>query len=328
MTGQGCSSTLSLLDDAASAVQLADDDVEILAPPSTSFGLSRAAASQSGKSAKQPPLTAAQASAVGQARLLGTSDDEDDAFTRGGSGRGSGVGAGQIEHGSGSPAWFDHDADYDAGGGNLDSDDDGAPSGTEGKGDLKSETKSSQRGRGRGGGARGGRGGTGSRRPPPPPPPGQQQQQRADQQLYWPEHIIAKKTVRWKNLYLIHWRGFGESERTWEPADFFDEYCTLQTTAYERKRVPVRVVSERTRNRPAFRTSASAGASGAGAGAGSGLAQSHSQSQSQTVLVYYELEWQGQRETSLELASDLARAPQGLADSRSAATGAQSQAQR
>jgi hypothetical protein len=123
-----------------------------------------------------------------------------------------------------------------------------------------------------------------------------------------PEHIIAKKTVRWKHLYLIHWRGFSESERTWEPAEFFDEYCTLQTTAYERQRVPVRVVSERTRNRPASRStataSASAGAAASAAGAGSGTG-SGSGAGSQSVLVYYEMEWKGQRETSLELASDL-----------------------
>ncbi len=318
-TRQGSSSTPILLDNAP--VHLADDDVEILPPPSTSFGLSRAAATRSGKAAKEPPLTAAQASAVGQARLLGTSDDEDDAFARGGGGGGGAGGGGfGFEHGrSGSPPWIDHDDDaapaasaaddHDAGGGNLDSDDDGAPtpSWTECKGDRK--TKSSQRGRGRGG--------TGSRRPPPPPPPGQAQRRRDDPQLYMPEHIVAKKTVRWKNLYLIHWRGFSESERTWEPAEFFDEYCTLQTTAYESKRVPVRIVSERTRNRPASRTSASAGASGAGAcagsGAGSGSAQSQSQSQTHGV-VYYEIEWKGQRETSLELASDLRAWPGFLKD--------------
>jgi hypothetical protein len=310
-SGQGSFAAPILLDDAASAVHLADDDVEIVTPPSTSFGLSRAAATKSGKSAKEPPLTAAQASAIGQARLLGTSDDEDDALARGGDGGGSGFGLDSAQT-DGSPSWFDHDDveaadDHDAArGGNLDSDDDdAAPSGTDGKGDLKSETKLSRQRGGQG------RGGTGSRRPPPPPPPGQQQrqQQRDDQQLYMPEHIIAKKTVRWKNLYLIHWRGFSESERTWEPAEFFDEYCTLQTTAYERKRVPVRIVSERSRNRPASRStataSAGAAASAAGAGSGAGSGSTQSQSQTQSVLVYYEMEWKGQRETSLELASDL-----------------------
>jgi hypothetical protein len=314
VSGPGCFAAPILLDDAAA--YLADDDVEIVTPPSTSFGLSRAAATKSGKSAKEPPLTAAQASAIGQARLLGTSDDEDDALARGsgGSGSGFGLGAAQTEHGS---SWFERDDDAEAAasaaddhdaarGGNLDSDDDdGASSGTEGKGDRKSF----QRGRGRRGGGRGERG-TGSRRPPPPLPPGQQQrQQRDDQQLYMPEHIIAKKTVRWKHLYLIHWRGFSESERTWEPAEFFDEYCTLQTTAYERKRVPVRIVSERSRNRPASRStataSAGAAASAAGAGSGAGSGSTQSQSQTQSVLVYYEMEWKGQRETSLELASDL-----------------------
>jgi hypothetical protein len=120
------------------------------------------------------------------------------------------------------------------------------------------------------------------------------------EQLYWPEHIIAKKTVRWKNYYLIHWRGFSESERTWEPAEFFDEYCTLQTTAYESKRVPVKIVAERKRSSSGSGSGAGAGsASGFGSGSGSGSSASGADS------IYYEVQWQGQRETSLELHEDV-----------------------
>jgi hypothetical protein len=95
-----------------------------------------------------------------------------------------------------------------------------------------------------------------------------------DESLYMPEHIIAKKTVRWKNYYLIHWRGFSESERTWEPAEYFDEYCPAQTYPYHQKRIPVKIVSERTRSHTKTGLGSSAGsasASGAGAGSGSGL---------------------------------------------------------
>jgi len=103
-----------------------------------------------------------------------------------------------------------------------------------------------------------------------------------DDQLYMPEHIIAKKTVRWKNYYLIHWRGYSESERTWEPAEFFDEYCTAQTHAYHKSRVPVKIVSQRTRP-----------------GSESGAAGS-----AESVL-YFEVQWQGHRDTSLEVLADV-----------------------
>jgi hypothetical protein len=65
--------------------------------------------------------------------------------------------------------------------------------------------------------------------------------------VYWPERIVAKKTVRGQDLYLIHWRGFSESDRTWEPAAFFDQHCTAQTYAYEQSRVAVQIVSQRSK---------------------------------------------------------------------------------
>ncbi len=61
-----------------------------------------------------------------------------------------------------------------------------------------------------------------------------------DEPLYMPEHIIAKKTVRWKNYYLVHWRGFSESERTWEPAEHYDEYCLRKRTRTTRSGFPSR----------------------------------------------------------------------------------------
>jgi hypothetical protein len=112
-----------------------------------------------------------------------------------------------------------------------------------------------------------------------------------DEQEYMPDRIVAKKTVRWQNFYLIHWLGYSEAERTWEPAAFFDEYCTKQTHDFYKSRVPVRIVSQRLR-------------AGGGAGASS----------SSAAAVYYEVQWQGQVETTLEPAADLADRPQLLED--------------
>ena len=47
-----------------------------------------------------------------------------------------------------------------------------------------------------------------------------------DEDEYLPDRIVAKKTVQWKDFYLVHWLGFTAAERTWEPAAFFDQYCT------------------------------------------------------------------------------------------------------
>jgi hypothetical protein len=48
-----------------------------------------------------------------------------------------------------------------------------------------------------------------------------------DEQEYMPDRIVAKKTVRWQNFYLIHWLGYSEAERTWEPAAFFERAAAL-----------------------------------------------------------------------------------------------------
>jgi hypothetical protein len=64
-----------------------------------------------------------------------------------------------------------------------------------------------------------------------------------DDAEYLPDRIIAKKTVGWRDFYLIHWLGYTAAERTWEPAAFFDEYCTKQTHDYEQARRPLRILS-------------------------------------------------------------------------------------
>jgi hypothetical protein len=68
-----------------------------------------------------------------------------------------------------------------------------------------------------------------------------------DQAEYLPDRIVAKKTVAWRDFYLIHWLGYTAAERTWEPSPFFDEYCTKQTHDYEKSRRPLRIVSRKAR---------------------------------------------------------------------------------
>jgi hypothetical protein len=68
-----------------------------------------------------------------------------------------------------------------------------------------------------------------------------------DDAEYLPDRIIAKKTVRWQDFYLIHWLGYTAAERTWEPAAYFDQYCTKQTHDYEQARRPARIVARKAR---------------------------------------------------------------------------------
>jgi hypothetical protein len=68
-----------------------------------------------------------------------------------------------------------------------------------------------------------------------------------DEAEYLPDRIVAKKTVAWRDFYLIHWLGYTAAERTWEPAPFFDEYCTKQTHDYEQSRRPLRIASRKAR---------------------------------------------------------------------------------
>jgi hypothetical protein len=69
----------------------------------------------------------------------------------------------------------------------------------------------------------------------------------ADDAEYLPDRIIAKKTVGWQDIYLIHWLGYTAAERTWEPAAYFDQYCTKQTHDYEQARRPVRILARKAR---------------------------------------------------------------------------------
>jgi hypothetical protein len=52
-----------------------------------------------------------------------------------------------------------------------------------------------------------------SQKPPPPPPPVD-----AKNNIYEVEEIINSKKIRGKLHFLIHWKGYPTSERTWEPA--------------------------------------------------------------------------------------------------------------
>jgi len=99
-----------------------------------------------------------------------------------------------------------------------------------------------------------------------------------DDTEYLPDRIIAKKTVGWQDFYLIHWLGYSAAERTWEPAAFFDQWCTKQTYEYGLARRPERIVSQRARPRPAGKSKAAA----------------------EEPQLYFEVQWQGRSETSLE----------------------------
>jgi hypothetical protein len=93
-----------------------------------------------------------------------------------------------------------------------------------------------------------------------------------DEPVYLPDRIVAKKTVAWMDFYLVHWLGFTAAERTWEPAAFFDKYCTKQTHDYEQARRPLRILSFKAR--PGESKSARE--------------------------CFYEVQWHGQSETSME----------------------------
>jgi hypothetical protein len=100
-----------------------------------------------------------------------------------------------------------------------------------------------------------------------------------------PDRIVAKKTVGWKDFYLVHWLGFTAAERTWEPAAFFDAYCTKQTHGYQQARRPLRIVAQkvrppRYRPKPKHSRATSAGGS--------------------EETFFYEVLWQGQSETTME----------------------------
>jgi hypothetical protein len=94
-----------------------------------------------------------------------------------------------------------------------------------------------------------------------------------DETVYLPDRIVSKKTVRWKDFYLIHWLGFTAAERTWEPTAYFDKYCTKQTYDYEHSRRPLRILALKARP----------------------VTDSKSARQ-----LFYEVQWQGQSETTME----------------------------
>jgi len=98
----------------------------------------------------------------------------------------------------------------------------------------------------------------------------------ADDAEYMPDRIIAKKTVAWQDFYLIHWLGYTAAERTWEPAAFFDQWCTKQTYEYEQSRRPARILA--LTRRPLRR-----GDDGKAA-----------------AEQFFEVQWQGRSETSME----------------------------
>jgi hypothetical protein len=74
-----------------------------------------------------------------------------------------------------------------------------------------------------------------------------EQDEDADDAEYLPDRIIAKKTVGWQDFYLIHWLGYTAAERTWEPAAYFDQYCTKQTHDHEQARRSVRILARKAR---------------------------------------------------------------------------------
>ena len=97
-----------------------------------------------------------------------------------------------------------------------------------------------------------------------------------DKVEYMPDRIVAKKTVGWRDFYLIHWLGYGAAERSWEPAAFFDQWCTKQTYEYEQARRPQRILALKIRApRP--------GTDG-----------------KEAAERFYEVQWQSRSETSME----------------------------
>ena len=105
---------------------------------------------------------------------------------------------------------------------------------------------------------------------------GEEAASHADEAEYLPDRIIAKKTVAWRDFYLIHWLGYSAAERTWEPAPFFDQWCTRQTHEYEATRQPLRILALKVRP--------------LGLGDDGKTAPEY----------YYEVQWQGRTETSME----------------------------
>jgi hypothetical protein len=113
----------------------------------------------------------------------------------------------------------------------------------------------------------------------------------ADETEYLPDRIVAKKTVRWQHYYLVHWKGYSAAERTWEPAAFFDEYCTKQTYEYEQALRPVRILAQHSRRN----------------GNGSSSETKHrGGSESSSLTLFYEVQWHGHSETTMEVAEEMA----------------------
>jgi hypothetical protein len=96
--------------------------------------------------------------------------------------------------------------------------------------------------------------------------------------VYLSDRIVAKKTVRWKDFYLIHWLGYTAAERTWEPVAYFNEYCTKQTHDYQHARRPLRILAQKARP----------------------VTDSKAARES-----FYEVQWRGQSETSMESEASL-----------------------
>ena len=55
---------------------------------------------------------------------------------------------------------------------------------------------------------------------------------------YHIDEIIEKRTRRGKVEYLIHWKGQGELERTWEPGENIQEDAPIQLQEFEEEQRP------------------------------------------------------------------------------------------
>ena len=68
-----------------------------------------------------------------------------------------------------------------------------------------------------------------SQQPPSLPPPVD-----ARNNIYEAEEIINSKKVRGKLHYLVHWKGYPNSERTWQPASHCKK-AKLEIEAFHKK---------------------------------------------------------------------------------------------
>jgi hypothetical protein len=73
-----------------------------------------------------------------------------------------------------------------------------------------------------------------ARHVPPPPPIAIDDENESEHEEYEVEEILAKKKVGKGFKYLVHWKGYGIDDRTWEPASSL-KHCKEAVHEFESK---------------------------------------------------------------------------------------------